>query len=632
MSYVRNLPFVMAGLRIFDLCFLCFILISFQLVKTDPQGIEGSVTNQNEAIDFLQRNEFESSSVCNAIMEASWNYHTNVTELNRQQMSGYQTATFMVYMSFGAEFRRNNWREATRFRWRSFGDVSLRRIFSIATVLGSAALPAEERVEYAELLQSMKVIYAEARICPYDPNRVVDETFLTRPRTTFIRNDNDFRDYGFLEEEYQLQSQFTRNDDANDYNDRTEDICLPTLRLEPDLVRIMAESRNPKELLYVWRAWREASGRPLRRRYLRFIGLSNKASRLNGFNSTTDFWQRDYESDDLEVDLERIWDEVRPLYEQLHTYVRRKLKERYGDTYFSFDGTIPAHLLGNMWGQSWVNLLDITIPYENRPFLDVTQNMVRQGYTPARIYRTAEDFYVSLGFNPLPESFWQRSLLIQPPDREVICHASAWDFCNGVDYRIKHCTQITMKDFITAHHELGHIYYGMAYKNLPHVFRSPLEFDPGSKYHIPAHIPYIRYFIAYILQFQIHEELCLAAGHTGDPHKCDIYGSQAAGEKLQKLLSLGKSQPWRIALSDFTDGRTTRLDAGPMLRYFRHLNDWLARENREDQVGWYTNQALFALTGALVNTSSGVFIRNPCGSPCNTFPDGLRLRLLLQKV
>ncbi|RXG53110.1 Angiotensin-converting enzyme [Armadillidium vulgare] len=535
----------------------------------------------------------------------------------------------------GAEFRRNNWREATRFRWRSFGDVSLRRIFSIATVLGSAALPAEERVEYAELLQSMKVIYAEARICPYDPNRVVDETFLTRPRTTFIRNDNDFRDYGFLEEEYQLQSQFTRNDDANDYNDRTEDICLPTLRLEPDLVRIMAESRNPKELLYVWRAWREASGRPLRRRYLRFIGLSNKAARLNGFNSTTDFWQRDYESDDLEVDLERIWDEVRPLYEQLHTYVRRKLKERYGDTYFSFDGTIPAHLLGNMWGQSWVNLLDITIPYENRPFLDVTQNMVRQGYTPARIYRTAEDFYLSLGFNPLPESFWQRSLLIQPPDREVICHASAWDFCNGVDYRIKHCTQITMKDFITAHHELGHIYYGMAYKNLPHVFRDGA--NPGFHEAIgdaialsvatPSHLSKIGLLagdastyeddINFLFTTALDKIAFLPFALVVDKWRWKVFNREVEFQDMNiywwqlKVIYQGISPPVFRSPLEFDPGSKYHIPAHiPYIRY---------------------NQALFALTGALVNTSSG-FSLESWWSPCNTFPDVVSPSYCVQKV
>ncbi|KAL7646406.1 UNVERIFIED_CONTAM: hypothetical protein RMT77_003319 [Armadillidium vulgare] len=578
----------------------------------------------------------------------------------------------------------------------------------MTTVLGNEALPHEERNEYEELLQNMTAAYSEAKICPYNPDKTNDQTFLKRPRTTFVRNNNDFRDHVFLEEKYQLQSQFTRNNDSSDYKDRTEDLCLPTLRLEPDLEHIMAKSRNPEELLYVWRAWREASGRPLRRRYLRFIEMSNKAARINGFKSTTDFWQRDYESNNLNEELDRVWDEIKPFYEQLHAYVRRKLKERYGDQYFGSDGTIPVHLLGNMWGQSWVNVLDITLPFANWSFRDVTINMVSKNYTPTVIYKTAEEFYLSLGFSPLPESFWLRSMLVKPSDRKVNCHTSSMDFCNGIDYRIKHCTQITMRDFITAHHELGHIYYGMAYKNLNHVFRdganpsfqeavsdaislsvattsymtkigllstdvlpykdninslfttalnkivylpftlvadkwrwkvfdrevefrdmntywwqlkfiyqgisppvfrSPLEFDPGSKYHIVAHKPYLRYFIAYILKFQIHEELCLAAGHKGDLQKCNIYGSKAAGTKLQNLLRLGKSKPWRRVLSDFSGGRTNQLNAGPLLRYFKHLQEWLVKENRDYQVGWYSNQTLFAPTGDLKNTSSATFIR-----------------------
>ncbi|KAB7494290.1 hypothetical protein Anas_03906 [Armadillidium nasatum] len=441
----------------------------------------------------------------------------------------------------------------------------------MTTVLGSDALPHEERIEFEELLQNMTAAYSEAKICPYNPDKANDQTFLKRPRRTFVRKINDFRNYVFLEENYQLQSQFTRNNDSSDYKDRTEDVCLPTLRLEPDLEHIMAKSRNPEELLYVWRAWREASGRPLRRQYSRFIEISNKAARLNGFKSTTDFWQRDYESDNLNVELDRIWDEIKPFYEQLHAYVRRKLKERYGDQYFGSDGTIPVHLLGNMWGKSWVNLLNITIPFANWSFLDLTLNMVRQNYTPTVIYKTAEDFYLSLGFNALPKSFWLRSIDgANPGFHEAVSDAIALSVAtpsymakNGLlstdvltykdninslfttalnkivylpfalvadKWRWKvFDREVQFRDMNTYWWQLKFIYQGLS----PPVFRSTLEFDPGSKDRILAHKPYLRYFIAYILKFQIHEELCFAAGHTGDLRKCNIYGSKAAGKKLQ---------------------------------------------------------------------------------------------------
>lgn len=83
-----------------------------------------------------------------------------------------------------------------------------------------------------------------------------------------------------------------------------------------------------------------------------------------------------------------------------------------------------------------------------------------------------ERFFTSLGFESLPETFWNLSIIEKPTDgREMTCHASAWDFCDSKDFRIKMCTEMVQEDLRTIHHELGHVFYYIAYKNQPHIFR-----------------------------------------------------------------------------------------------------------------------------------------------------------------
>ncbi|VEN53345.1 unnamed protein product [Callosobruchus maculatus] len=243
------------------------------------------------------------------------------------------------------------------------------------------------------------------------------------------------------------------------------------LRLQPDLAAIMAKSRNWDELQHVWTEWRRQTGQKMRDPFEQMVRLSNQASKMNNFTDTAEYWSFPFESTDLFKDLENSWDEVKPLYEQLLTYVRRRLREFYGPERISRQAPLPAHILGNMWAQSWTNIFDITQPYPGQTFLDVTPEMLKQGYTPVDLFRLAEDFFVSMNMSALPLEFWQGSILEEPIDRIVLCQPSAWDFCNRRDFRIKMCTQVNMKDLITAHHEMAHIYYFMQYKNQPKVFR-----------------------------------------------------------------------------------------------------------------------------------------------------------------
>lgn len=169
--------------------------------------------------------------------------------------------------------------------------------------------------------------------------------------------------------------------------------------------------------------------------------------------------------------MEQVWREILPLYEMIHAYVRRKLREFYGPDKINKNAPLPDHILGDMYGQSWQNILDIVIPYPGRSFLEVTPEMQKQGYNPLVMFQIAEEFFVSMNMSAMPPDFWASSILTQPPDRPILCQPSSWDFCTGKDYRVKMCTQVTHKDFITVHHELAHIQYFLNYRNNPKVFR-----------------------------------------------------------------------------------------------------------------------------------------------------------------
>uniref|UniRef100_A0AAY4A3H6 Angiotensin-converting enzyme n=1 Tax=Denticeps clupeoides TaxID=299321 RepID=A0AAY4A3H6_9TELE len=239
-----------------------------------------------------------------------------------------------------------------------------------------------------------------------------------------------------------------------------------------EVTEIMATSRSYRKLLLAWEGWHNASGMPLRALYPEFVQLSNKASREDGFADTGDYWRSWYESPTFKDDVEQLYQTVRPLYENLHAFVRRKLYNYYGPKYINLKGPIPAHLLGNMWAQTWNNVYDMMIPFPDKPNIDVTDAMVAKNYNTTHMFRVAEEFFTSLDLKEMPDRFWSGSMLEKPSDgREVVCHASAWDFYNREDFRIKQCTTITMEQLFTVHHEMGHIQYYLQYRDQPVSFR-----------------------------------------------------------------------------------------------------------------------------------------------------------------
>lgn len=242
---------------------------------------------------------------------------------------------------------------------------------------------------------------------------------------------------------------------------------------ETDLIRIMAESRDPAELLDVWAGWRTISP-PLRSMYQRFVELGNDGARGMGYENLGDLWRGGYdmESEEFAAEIERLWGQVEPLYNELHCYTRGKLSEKYGSDVVSADGPIPAHLLGNMWAQQWGNIYDLVEPFPGVGQFDVDAALVEQDWSPVKMTETAENFFISMGMPELPDTFWERSLLSKPRDRDVVCHASAWPLDNGNDVRIKQCVEQTEDSLVTLHHELGHIYYYLMYKDQPILFRA----------------------------------------------------------------------------------------------------------------------------------------------------------------
>jgi len=450
-----------------------------------------------------------------------------------------------------------------------------------------------------------------------------------------------------------------------------------------ELSQVLATSRNWDELLDAWVGWRTISP-PMRSLYERNVELGNLGAKEMGFSDLGELWRSNYdmEPDALAAETERLWEQVKPLYDELHCFVRSRLRKVYGEDKIPADGPIPAHVLGNMWAQDWSYLYPMLEPFPGQGDLDVDRALVRQGYDAVKMTKLGEQFFLSLGFDPLPETFWTRSMLTQPRDRDVVCHASAWDLTGQGDIRIKMCIRPTEEDLITIHHELGHNFYYQKYNHLPVIFqggahdgfheavgdaialsitpgylkqvgliedapkddkglinfqlkmalqkiaflpfgklidqwrwdvfsgkipperynqswwemveryqgvappvpRSEADFDPGAKYHIPANVPYLRYFLAHILQFQFHKAMCDAAGYEGVLANCSVYGSKEAGERLQAMLAMGQSRPWPDALEALTGTRT--MDAAPLIEYFAPLRNWLQEQNEGQSCGW----------------------------------------------
>ena len=241
---------------------------------------------------------------------------------------------------------------------------------------------------------------------------------------------------------------------------------------------VIDNSRDPDELLKAWEGWRNI-GTPMKDKYLRMVEIGNMGAKDLGYDGLTDLWfsQYDMPAEEFLAETDRVWDELKPLYDALHCHVRSELSEHYGEEVVPKEGVLPAHVLGNMWGQSWANVYDLVYTPDNpnaSSGIDLTKILEEKNIDEIEMTKIAENFFISLGFQPLPDTFWERSLFVKPQDRSVVCHASAWNLdADANDLRMKMCIERNAEDFSTIHHELGHIFYYQAYNSTqPSIFQS----------------------------------------------------------------------------------------------------------------------------------------------------------------
>ena len=359
-----------------------------------------------------------------------------------------------------------------------------------------------------------------------------------------------------------------------------------------DLEVKMAQSRDAKELERLWEGWHKVGG-PMRDRYARFVELSNSGARELGFADTGAMWRAKYDMtpEQFSADLERLWQQVRPLYLQLHAYVRKRLIAKYGAIANRSDGMIPADLLGNMWAQEWGNIYDIVAPPSAAPTYDLAKALAKRNTDANGMVRYGEGFFQSLGFSALPSTFWQRSMLMKPKDRDVVCHASAWDIDEDQDVRLKLCIHITADDFTTVHHELGHNYYQLAYRKQPPIFRDgandgfheaigdsiALSITPEylKKIGLITQIPPASADIPLLLRTALDKIAFLPFGLLIDKWRWEVFSGQVkpadynkAWWKLREEYQ-GVAPPMERSESDFDPGAKYHIpDNTPYARYF----------------------------------------------------------------
>ncbi|CAD5120116.1 DgyrCDS8693 [Dimorphilus gyrociliatus] len=602
-------------LRFFQvLTYSCCILLSYSKLTEEIES----------AKDFLESYNREAEIENTLLYNAIWNCYTNITDYNQNLMTKAQQRF--------ARFGKDKWEKLKKWNWRNFTDEYIRRQFQKISDVGESVLSNEKYQRYSEIKSDLEKLYSTAKVCK-------------KP------------------------------------GDLNPEKCYS---LEPDLNQLMANSTNWDELLWAWKGWRDETGQKMYKMFDEYAELFREAARINGFEKADEYWKSWYEMDNFDSEVDRLYEQIKPFYQHLHAYVKRKLKKTFKDRKFPDSDHIPAHLLGSMWSNSWVNIFSQVAPFPNKTNIEVTKEMSNQKYTVKKLFNISEEFFLSLNLKAMPKSFWKDSMLTKPQDnRTVFCFPSSWDFYNQKDFRILQCTEINMEWLVITHHEMGHIQYFLQYKHLPVVFRDsanpafheaigellalsvvtpeylqkidllpkinndldmdinflmnqalskltlipfayslekwrwgvfnnnikkeeynkafwklkckyqglspPIkrhdhDLDPGSIVHVPYGVPYIRYFISHIVQFQFHEGLCKALKHKGQLHRCNIFKSKEAGSLLSKMMKLGSSKKWSVAMEIITG--QSKMDGSSLLKYFEPLIKYLEEENKGHKIDW----------------------------------------------
>ncbi|XP_044209048.1 angiotensin-converting enzyme 2 [Thunnus albacares] len=374
---------------------------------------------ETEARKFLQQFDEDATRLVYQSSLATWAYNTNITKENSDKMAEQG--------EIWSKFYTKTSEESQKFPIDKIKDHQIKLQLISLQDKGSGALSAEKAAYLNKIMSEMNTIYSTATVC-------------------------------------------------------LKDDSLNCQTLEPGLEHVMAYSKDYFERLHVWEGWRREVGKRIRPLYEDYVVLKNEAAQLNGFEDYGAYWRYNYETiendarfkytrDELMQDVRSIYKQILPLYKELHAYVRARLMEVYGG-HIDSEGPLPAHLLGDMWGRFWNNLYPLSIPYPDKPDIDVSKAMVDKGWKEIQLFEEAEKFFMSVGLYKMFDNFWNDSMFVKPEDgRKVVCHPTAWDLGNRKDFRIKMCTKVNMDDFLTAHHEMGHNQYQMAYRNLSYLLR-----------------------------------------------------------------------------------------------------------------------------------------------------------------
>ncbi|XP_071345502.1 angiotensin-converting enzyme 2 [Trachinotus anak] len=374
---------------------------------------------ESQAREFLQRFDKEATERMYQYSLASWAYNTNITKENSDKLSEQGEIWGKFYSQISEE--------SQKYPINEIKDPEIKLQLISLQDKGSGALSQDKAAHLNKVMSEMSTIYSTATVC------LIDDP-------------------------------------------------LNCQTLEPGLEHVMSNSENYAERLHVWEGWRREVGKRMRPLYEDYVDLKNEAAKLNGFNDYGAYWRYNYETiedeipykytrDELMDDVRSVYKEILPLYKELHAYVRARLMEVYPG-YIDSQGPLPAHLLGDMWGRFWTNLYRLSVPYPEKPDIDVSKTMVAKGWNEEQLFKEAEKFFMSVGLYKMFDNFWNNSMLVKPVDgRKVVCHPTAWDMGNTKDFRIKMCTKVNMDDFLTVHHEMGHNQYQMAYRNLSYLLR-----------------------------------------------------------------------------------------------------------------------------------------------------------------
>jgi len=371
--------------------------------------LPASLAQAETADEFVARTNRELAELAIEGNAAGWTQATYIN-VDTQLINAKATERFLEYLSKAVE-------EAKQFEGQPMSPAS-KRTLALLKFSVSAPAPADpaKRAEFSKLLAAMEAKYGSGKYCPQGPESCRDET---------------------------------------------------------KLKAVLESSRNYDELLDAWTGW-HSTARPLRADYARYVELANDGARGFGFEDLGAMWRSNYDmsAEEFKREAARLYGQVQPLYKELHCYTRGKLAAKYGADKVPAGKPIPAHLLGNMWAQQWDAVYDLLEPYPGVSSLDVDAALEKQSYDAVKMTKSAESFYRSIAFPALPQTFWERSMLTQPRDRDVQCHASAWHMDGKEDVRIKQCIRPTYEELRTIYHELGHVYYFLWYKDQPYLFQN----------------------------------------------------------------------------------------------------------------------------------------------------------------